>query len=41
MVNGVKIMVFGSHPHWQPGCVDDVTDLRVEKADFLPGSFVH
>lgn len=30
MVNGVKIMVFGSHPHWQPGCVDDITDLSGE-----------
>ena len=34
-------MVFGNHPLWQPGYVDDFTDLRVEKANFLPGSFVH
>lgn len=38
---GVKITVSGSHPPWQPGDVDDVTDLSVEKAGFLPGSFVH
>lgn len=36
----VKVMVFSNHSPWQAGYVDDVPDVRVEKADFPPASFI-
>lgn len=36
---GVRVTMFRNHPPWQAGYVDEITDLRVEKAYFPPSFF--